>query len=87
MPWRTASILLLTLKNNKHQEQEVLTVQKLVKQLHCPLLLFKKQFALSRQGIVILFRTMNIITDKAFHCLYLLGLNNNNRRLNITLMK
>lgn len=35
-------------KNNKHQKQEVLTAQKLVKQLHCPLL-FKKQFAFSRK--------------------------------------
>lgn len=40
-------------KNNRHQEQEVLTAQKLVKQLCCPLLLFKKQFGLSRKCTVI----------------------------------
>lgn len=40
------------IKNNRHREQEVLTTQKLVKQL-CHSLLFKKQFALSRKGKVI----------------------------------
>lgn len=51
-------------KNNKHQEQEVLTAQKPVKQLHSSLLLVKKQFALSVKSIVIQFITMNIITGK-----------------------
>lgn len=37
------------IKNNRHQEQEVLTTQKLVKQLCRSLLLFKEQFALSRK--------------------------------------
>lgn len=52
-------------KSNRHQGQEVLTAKKLVKQLNFLLLLFKKQFALSRKCIVTLFITMNIITGKA----------------------